>query len=242
MLIKATALMGIGVFASDGEVGTVKDVLFDDERWGVRYLVVETGSWLASRQVLLSPFSVLRDDGIEGGLQVTLTREQVRSSPHADTDKPVSRLYETAHALHYGYPTYWSGPLLWGGGVYPDLLPVGPSDAEPGTPRYEREQAAQGEIEQAAQSHLRSTRVMLGYALETSDGAGGTVDDLLIDRRSWAVERIAVDVRKWWPGGEATVEPKDVADIDWGLRCLRLHRSREELRGREAAAGTPWLP
>lgn len=29
--------------ARDGDVGTVTQVCFDDEAWGVRYLVVETG-------------------------------------------------------------------------------------------------------------------------------------------------------------------------------------------------------
>ena len=31
------------VNATDGEIGRVKDVYFDDAAWAVRYLVVETG-------------------------------------------------------------------------------------------------------------------------------------------------------------------------------------------------------
>lgn len=53
MLRNLKDLQGYALRATDGDVGTVKDFYFDDERWVVRYLVVETGSWLASRRVLI---------------------------------------------------------------------------------------------------------------------------------------------------------------------------------------------
>ncbi len=58
MLRKVTDLYGYTLQATDGELGKVKDVFFDDEKWTIRYLVVETGSWLNSRQVLISPYSI----------------------------------------------------------------------------------------------------------------------------------------------------------------------------------------
>ena len=36
--------------ASDGEIGRVKDFYFDDATWAVRYVVVDTGSWLPGRK------------------------------------------------------------------------------------------------------------------------------------------------------------------------------------------------
>ena len=41
--------------ALDGDVGHVEDLYFDDRSWAVRYLVTDTGSWLAGRKVLISP-------------------------------------------------------------------------------------------------------------------------------------------------------------------------------------------
>ena len=32
--------------ATDGEIGKVKEFYFDDQSWTIRYLIVETGSWL----------------------------------------------------------------------------------------------------------------------------------------------------------------------------------------------------
>ena len=43
------------VTATDGVIGHLKDVFFDDIRWTIRYLVVDTGKWLAGRSVLISP-------------------------------------------------------------------------------------------------------------------------------------------------------------------------------------------
>ena len=48
-------LHGNKLEATDGEIGRVKDFYFDDQSWAVRYVAAETGAWLISRQVLLSP-------------------------------------------------------------------------------------------------------------------------------------------------------------------------------------------
>lgn len=53
MLIKATDTTGYDVQASDGTLGKVVDLLFDDARWTVRWLVVETGNWWADHRVLI---------------------------------------------------------------------------------------------------------------------------------------------------------------------------------------------
>lgn len=54
----AEAFSGSRVIASDGMIGRVVDLLFDEERWHIRYLVVNTGDWLPRSQVLISPYSV----------------------------------------------------------------------------------------------------------------------------------------------------------------------------------------
>ena len=51
MLRSALRLRGYRVGAKDGEVGKVRDLFFDDNGWGVRYLVVDTRPWLGGRRV-----------------------------------------------------------------------------------------------------------------------------------------------------------------------------------------------
>ena len=55
MLRSIEQLFGNKLGASDGEIGHAKDFYFDDQHWAVRYLVAETGNWLTSRKVLISP-------------------------------------------------------------------------------------------------------------------------------------------------------------------------------------------
>jgi hypothetical protein len=43
--------------ATDGDVGSVIEFLFDDERWTVRYLVADTGGFMDGRRVPISPIS-----------------------------------------------------------------------------------------------------------------------------------------------------------------------------------------
>ena len=88
--------IGMRIEASDGEIGKITDIYFDDRSWAVRYLVIETGSWFAERKVLISPISVSRIDWDNHTIAIDLTRRRVEASPSIDTDEPVSRQHEVA--------------------------------------------------------------------------------------------------------------------------------------------------
>ncbi len=122
MLNTMQLLQEYTLLASDGEVGRVHDGLFDDHTWVIRYLVVETGSWLASREVLVSPYALGTPDAQHKTLAVRSTLAQVRDSPGIDTRPSVSRQHEMEYAKYYGYPYYWGGSGMWGDGA---LLPAG---------------------------------------------------------------------------------------------------------------------
>ncbi|MEP6673163.1 MAG: PRC-barrel domain-containing protein, partial [Chthoniobacter sp.] len=117
MLRSLKHLYGKLLGASDGEVGSVKDFYFDDQRWAVRYVVADTGSWLPGRLVLISPhaFGNFCQQGGDS-LLVSLTRKQIEESPAIEAHKPVSRQYEEEYYRYYGWPTYWGGGAMWGMG------------------------------------------------------------------------------------------------------------------------------
>ena len=106
MLRTASHLKGTSIAATDGEIGSVQDLYFDDHSWTIRYLVVDTGTWLPGRQVLISPRSIMAVTD-EAKIPVSLTKSQVENSPSADVDKPVERQYEEEYSQYYGYPYYW---------------------------------------------------------------------------------------------------------------------------------------
>src|SRR5689334_9129772 len=80
MLQTTKRLEDARILASDGEIGNVEDLYFDDEKWVVRYLIVGTGGWLSHREVLISPYAVRLVDLAARAVAVKLTREQVKAS------------------------------------------------------------------------------------------------------------------------------------------------------------------
>ena len=48
MLRSIKDLEKLAIRATDGTIGHALDFFFDDERWTIRYLVVDTGTWLPS--------------------------------------------------------------------------------------------------------------------------------------------------------------------------------------------------
>ncbi len=82
------------VHAVDGLLGAVQDILFDDESWGVRYLVVNLQAWLPRRLVLVSPRWITRACWAEHELQVDLTREIIRTSPRVRVSEIGTPAYE----------------------------------------------------------------------------------------------------------------------------------------------------
>jgi hypothetical protein len=220
-------LKGDRIQARDGAIGSVQDAYFDDERWAVRYLVVDTGQWLPGKKVLISPASVPPQEGGGDQIRVDLTREQVEHAPGIDEDPPISRILEEAHARYYGYPYYWAGPYLWGAGPIPLAAPPAETaqQARPGAD----ETSVQAE-QRARESHLRSSAAVVGYSIRALDGDIGHVEDFVVDDRTWAIADMVVDTRNWLPGKKVLVPPEAIADIDWENRAVSVKLRREELK------------
>lgn len=217
-------LQGEAIVARDGAIGAVADVFFDDHKWAVRYFVVDTGRWLTGRRVLVSPAAIDAETSTDDEVHVRLTREQVQSAPDVDTDRPVSRQQEIAHAAHFGYPYYWNGPLLWGAAAQPTRPEPGIAPSAADAERAAQAEAARGD------SHLRSAAEVIGYALEARDGELGKVADFVVDEATWAISEIVLDTTPWLPGGKVRVPAAQIEGIDLNARKVHLHMSREELQ------------
>lgn len=223
MLTNATHLKGLTIRATDGDIGTVEQFYFDDETWAIRYLVVNTGSWLAGRQVLISPFSVVHSDLADKRLDVSLTKKQVENSPDIDTHKPVSRQHEAAYLGYYGYPCYWGGPYLWGPSLYPMSVGVPPRTVPPQAPADKIRQESED-------SHLRSAEGVTGYHLDAHGGEIGHVDGFVVDDNTWAVRYIEVATRNWWPGKKVLVSPAWIDHVSWMQSKAYIGLTREAIQ------------
>jgi hypothetical protein len=221
MLTNSTFLKGLIIQATDGELGTVDQFYFDDETWAIRYLTVETGGWFDGREVLLSPFSVVRTDRQAKRLDVSLTKKQVENSPDINKHLPVSRQHEAEYNLYYGYPYYWGGPYLWGPVLYP---------ADLGIPATASTKAAEKIESESPDSHLRSTEAITGYYVEATDGEIGHVEGFVIDDEAWAIRYVEVATRNWLPGKKVLISPAWIARVSWEESKIYAGLSREAIK------------
>ena len=218
MLRTMQELKSYVIGASDGDVGHVKDFLFDDEDWVIRYLVVETGSWLSSRKVLISPYAIGDADWTTHRLPVRITKAQVTNCPDIDTEKPVSRQHEALYADYYGYPYYW----------------------EEGCDQYSPNRSSRGSSTDKSKvtkhpvlddPHLRSCQAVLGYRVHGVDGEVGHVSAMLVDEETWAIRYLVVDTSNWWMGHQVLIAPQWITGIQWHQSAVDIQLTRESIQG-----------
>jgi len=235
MLRTLQDLQDFAIRATDGDIGQVKDVYFDDQQWVVRYLIVETGSWLASRQVLISPFAIGHPDWTGKVLPVSVTKERVKNSPDIDTDKPVSRQHEMRYLGYYGYPSYWGGIGPWGNGLTPSMMLMNGSygglHAEENRVQSNRDNAGfEAARDQEGDPHLRSCKAVMKYHIEASDGGIGHVENLLIDEDTWAIRYMIVDTSNWWLGHQVLIAPQWIREVRWFDNMVAIDATRQSLK------------
>ncbi|HEY1240286.1 MAG TPA: PRC-barrel domain-containing protein [Bryobacteraceae bacterium] len=204
MLHSIKVFSDASIRAADGEIGKVSDFYFDDLTWMVRYLVVDPGSWLTPRKVLIAVTAIGDPDWERRVVPVRLTKEQVRHAPDVDTEKPVSRQQEIAMSRYFGWPTYWSPRVP--SGLYTAAMeyPTGPED----------------------NPHLRSVWAIAGYSVWAPEGEVGCLDDFIMDDAGWHIGYLVVKTGSWLSGHNLLVSTSGVRSISWGNRRLDLARSR----------------
>ena len=216
MLRSIEQLYGRKLHASDGEIGHVKDFYFDDQKWVVRYVVVDTGSWLLDRLVLIAPHAFGRLDQNRAFLLVNLTRQQIENSPPIEAHKPVSRQYEEEYYRYYGWPSYWMGEGIWGLNAFPMVSPAPspvPLVSPPPSPVRSEVAEESGSGFTGNNPHLRSAHAVIGCHLQTREETIGHVTDFMMDDKSWAICHLVVGTGTWFSGKEIVILPNHVYRI-----------------------------
>lgn len=208
MLQSLKKLYGDKLDAADGEIGHVKDFYFDDQNWTVRYVVVDTGTWLTSRQVLLPPHVFEGHHQAGKILLVNLTRIQIEASPSIESHKPVSRQYEEEYHNYYGWPYYWEGEVLPGMNTFPVLEP--PLELQP-----DDQAVAINPQRKRPDTHLQSTQSVTGYHIQGSDGIIGHVSDFMVDDGSWTLQQIVIKTGHRFSGKEVQISVSNIDRISY---------------------------
>ena len=201
---------------SEENIGEIRDFYFDDRDWIIRYLVIDTGSWLSEKLVLVSPFAI-EDIGIGGfTIKTNMTRYQIEHCPSAEAHKPIDRLFEEKYARYYGWPLYWTAGN--------DLLSPG------NLPQAPIEKTIDPKLEKKIkESHLRSFNDLIGYNIHAADEQFGHVEDLVVDDESFQITDLIVDTVNFWPSKSVLMKHQYIHEIDWAERVVRTNLTRDEV-------------
>lgn len=222
MLRTLKRLKGSMITTSNGEsLGEVKDFYYDDLHWEVRYLVIDTGSWLSERLVLISPHAIMKF-GFNGfNIMTNLTRKQIEESPTADKDKPISKEFEESYASYFGWPVYVTGmgvPVWYSSS---DMMNTPAPDIQPNLDDVDDDQIRN--------KHLRSFNETLGYHIKARDEEFGHVEDMVLDDKTYKLDSLVIDTVNFWPSKSVLIAPKLMTQISWANRVFETQLSRQEV-------------
>jgi len=207
MLHDLKTLTGSSVVATDGEIGTVRNFLFDGLSWTIHYLVVGVGTWFKRRDVVLAISAVEQPDREKRTINVRLTREQVRDSPDIDTEKPVARQQAIAMEEYWGKMAYWVSTHLEGGTSIPTGM------------KYL--------VHTKEDPHLRSAWDLVDYKVWATDGEVGRLEGLIMDEASWHLGYLDVKAGDWLHGRSVLIPTRWVKSISWADLRINLHHNRD---------------
>lgn len=238
MLRVTSVLKGIEIDAKDGRLGSAVDFLFNDRTWKLRWLVMDTGTWMSDRKVLIHPSATKLLDEAGDLLTCDLTRAQIEASPGIASDEPVSTQMEHHLYDYYGWNPMWGARMFGNGAIAAPLAapPYFGGIGHDGAADIAEEVVARDEGREA-DPHLRSIAEVTGYGILASDGAIGHVEDFLLDDGTWEVRYLIVDTRNWWPGKHVLVSPVAVREIRFPSREVQLDVTRGKVK-----ASPPWDP
>lgn len=212
-MIRSThELKGYSVNALDGEVGEVKDFLFDDREWVIRYITVGAGGWLTGRKLLLRPDCLEKPRWANRTFPVRMKRKEVEDSPTIAMDEPVSRRHEIELHKYYSWQPYWGPPMVPGPTGIPPSVEVEDVGEEEGDP------------------HLRSAQEVIGYGVKDDQGDAGKVTDLLVDDGAWAIRYLVIGL-----GGtiftdkEVLLSPDWTEYVSWSEKAVKIDLKRKSL-------------
>lgn len=97
--IVGNALVGLDVVATDGEIGKVDEAT---DEGGTSGVVVDTGTWILGRKVLLPAGVIQRIDLDEEKVYVDLTKDEIKNAPEYDDSKRSDEEYRAKLGAYYG--------------------------------------------------------------------------------------------------------------------------------------------
>lgn len=191
----AKDLTGFTVQATDGRLGTVQDIYFDDRSWTIRYLKVLADG--RDRHFLVPVPAFKQPHWEKREFDLNVTKERIGRGPGLDIDAPVTFDHELQLAQFYEWP------------VYP-----GPSHEVPTRGELSSPEMQTAVIDdELSERQLLGVNEVAGYRVLASGEGIGRLAGLVIDDIFWTVSYLAVDLDGAAGSGTILVGPDMIGDI-----------------------------
>ena len=189
MLCAVSQLKEMNLTDRDGKIAGISGCCFDQAHWTIRYVALKSG---LQKQHLFPVALIEESDWPTKALETRLSIEHILGSPMTDSSKPVAVRDEKAVNDYFQINYYWSGPGLWGEGMFPEAIRESASDEK----ADERSEARDSE----ESTLLLRFSELVGYRIQAKDGIPGEVKDLLFDGDTWRIAYLVVflpDAGRW---------------------------------------------
>jgi len=207
VVVSIRSTLGHEAMASDGSIGHLFDYFFDDEVWGVRYVVIDTGTWIPSEKRLLALNEHLTLDTNRKTLFVKYPRETIEASPAIDLAKPVTLDEERLVRRHYGAWPHWA-PYVVGAGPH-KMTALRDKAGED----LERHEDLPGYT-------LHSFKEIHEFRVRFADDNEESVKDLLVKLDDWAIVALVVESGLPPNRTELAVPMKEISGFDRETRVF----------------------
>mgnify|MGYP006280220449 CR=1 FL=1 len=225
MLRKMKALEGFTVHGSDGDLGKIEDFYFEQQRFIMRYIVIDTGNWLKDEETLISTDAFEEINYENKEVLVDLSSDELEEAPDIDKYKPISKLREEELAKHFDWPIYWGGTTPTGGPAIPanTLLREKLFDYDDSNEETELD-------EKEIESNLRSFNEVKGYHIQAKDKEFGHLEDLFVDEENWVIRYLLIDTRNILPGRDVLIAPEWIQNISWDKKKIFVNKTKKEIK------------
>jgi hypothetical protein len=174
--------------ATDGDIGHLEQFYFDDRDWKITYFVVDIGTWLHGKKVLMRPSAIIGVDARTKTINAAFTKQEVKDSEDVGMHKPEGLEQPHDYSLYLGW-AYYLG-----------LNAFNDSDRELVGRAHdlEKNKTSEHSFRQAYDEHLRSSKLVSRYHVMAVDGEIGQIEDGIVDDHTWTIQYVVSTARNWW--------------------------------------------
>ncbi|WP_188456560.1 PRC-barrel domain-containing protein [Virgibacillus oceani] len=230
MMYYTSELKDYRIDATDGEMGKIQDLYFDDHSWAIRYAIIDTRKWLPGRNVYLSPTSFVKLNEMEKLVEVSYDKGTIRNSPSIPDNQPLTRDTESTLTGYYGWSRYWFGTMLWGAQDRP-FAPFADHASERSEFTNELQSYENTEYD------LRSEADAIGMKVHASDGKLGVIDDMIVDDEYWKIRYLVLKSAEVPVETYYLLEADSIQSADWLEKDIYVDYTVDSLKQRKRFEG-----